>query len=114
LRLPNYLKRLVILLPFSLCRISVERAYASNPLGVKSCFIDLTEEEYTRLKMCGRYYQKSDKQKIAEAFHVGKVVDFPLPPGGCIVDGYSGTSQRVIDAGRVTASAIKNCAPRLP
>ena len=30
--------------------------------------------------MCGRYYRKSDKQKIAEAFHVGKVDDFPLPP----------------------------------
>jgi len=30
--------------------------------------------------MCGRYYRKSDKQKIAEAFHVSKVDDFPLPP----------------------------------
>jgi hypothetical protein len=30
--------------------------------------------------MCGRYYRKSDKQKIAEAFHVTKVDDFPLPP----------------------------------
>ena len=30
--------------------------------------------------MCGRYYRMSDKQKIAEAFHVGKVDDFPLPP----------------------------------
>jgi putative SOS response-associated peptidase YedK len=26
--------------------------------------------------MCGRYYRRSDKQRIAEAFHVGK-----LPPG---------------------------------
>ena len=30
--------------------------------------------------MCGRYYRKSDKQKIAEAFHATKVDDFPLPP----------------------------------
>jgi putative SOS response-associated peptidase YedK len=30
--------------------------------------------------MCGRYYRKSDKQKIAEGFHVSKVDDFPLPP----------------------------------
>nr|AOS95179.1 putative ACR [uncultured bacterium] len=30
--------------------------------------------------MCGRYYRKSDKQKIAEAFHVKQVGDFPLPP----------------------------------
>lgn len=30
--------------------------------------------------MCGRYYRRSDKQKIAEAFHVKKVGDFPLPP----------------------------------
>lgn len=30
--------------------------------------------------MCGRYYRKSDKQKIAEAFHVKHVDDFPLPP----------------------------------
>jgi putative SOS response-associated peptidase YedK len=30
--------------------------------------------------MCGRYYRKSDKQKIAEAFHVTKVDDFVLPP----------------------------------
>ena len=30
--------------------------------------------------MCGRYYRKSDKQKIAEAFYVTKVDDFPLPP----------------------------------
>lgn len=30
--------------------------------------------------MCGRYYRRSDKQKIAEAFHVGQVDDFALPP----------------------------------
>jgi putative SOS response-associated peptidase YedK len=30
--------------------------------------------------MCGRYYRKSDKQKIAEAFHAKKVDDFVLPP----------------------------------
>jgi hypothetical protein len=30
--------------------------------------------------MCGRYYRKSDKQKIAEAFHATKVDEFPLPP----------------------------------
>lgn len=30
--------------------------------------------------MCGRYYRKIDKQKIAEAFHVNKEDDFPLPP----------------------------------
>ena len=30
--------------------------------------------------MCGRYYRRSDKQKIAEAFHVAQVDDFPLPP----------------------------------
>ena len=30
--------------------------------------------------MCGRYCRKSDKQKIAEAFHATKVDDFPLPP----------------------------------
>jgi putative SOS response-associated peptidase YedK len=30
--------------------------------------------------MCGRYYRKGDKQKIAEAFHATKVDDFPLPP----------------------------------
>jgi putative SOS response-associated peptidase YedK len=29
--------------------------------------------------MCGRYYRRSDKQKIAEAFHVAQVEDFPLP-----------------------------------
>jgi putative SOS response-associated peptidase YedK len=30
--------------------------------------------------MCGRYYRKSDKQKIGEAFHAKQVGDFPLPP----------------------------------
>jgi putative SOS response-associated peptidase YedK len=30
--------------------------------------------------MCGRYYRKSDKQKISEAFQATKVDDFPLPP----------------------------------
>lgn len=30
--------------------------------------------------MCGRYYRRSDKQKIAEVFHVSQVEDFPLPP----------------------------------
>jgi putative SOS response-associated peptidase YedK len=30
--------------------------------------------------MCGRYYRRSEKQKIADAFHVSKVDDFPLPP----------------------------------
>ncbi len=28
--------------------------------------------------MCGRYYRKSDKQKIAEAFHLRKHSDLPL------------------------------------
>ena len=30
--------------------------------------------------MCGRYYRRSDKQKVAEAFHVAQVDDFALPP----------------------------------
>ena len=31
--------------------------------------------------MCGRYFRRSDKQRIAEAFHLGKVPDgFVLPP----------------------------------
>ncbi|WP_245632494.1 SOS response-associated peptidase family protein [Edaphobacter aggregans] len=30
--------------------------------------------------LCGRYYRKSDKQKIAEAFHATKVDVFVLPP----------------------------------
>ena len=30
--------------------------------------------------MCGRYYRRSHKQKIAEVFHVSQVDDFPLPP----------------------------------
>lgn len=30
--------------------------------------------------MCGRYYRRSDKQKIAEEFQVKHVGDFPLPP----------------------------------
>ena len=30
--------------------------------------------------MCGRYYRKKDKQKIAEAFHATKVDDFVVPP----------------------------------
>ncbi|RZU40329.1 SOS response-associated peptidase [Edaphobacter modestus] len=50
--------------------------------------------------MCGRYYRKSDKQKIAEAFHVAQVDDFPLPP-----DDYNiapSTMQPVIRANRDT------------
>ena len=31
--------------------------------------------------MCGRYVRRSDKQRIAEAFHLGKLPDgFILPP----------------------------------
>ena len=30
--------------------------------------------------MCGRYYRRSDKQKIAEAFHVAQVDGFALLP----------------------------------
>ena len=31
--------------------------------------------------MCGRYYRRSDKQKIAEAFRVGQLPEgFVLPP----------------------------------
>jgi putative SOS response-associated peptidase YedK len=30
--------------------------------------------------MCGRYYRRSDKQKIAEAFYVSQVDDFALSP----------------------------------
>lgn len=33
-----------------------------------------------RRTMRGRYHRKSDKQKIAESFHVKRVDDFPLPP----------------------------------
>lgn len=50
--------------------------------------------------MCGRYYRRSDKQKIAEAFHATKVDDFPLPP-----DDYNiapSTMQPVIRANRDT------------
>ena len=28
--------------------------------------------------MCGRYYRRSDKQRIAEAFHLGTLDDTPL------------------------------------
>ena len=31
--------------------------------------------------MCGRYYRRADKQKIAEAFHLGQLPEgFVLPP----------------------------------
>jgi putative SOS response-associated peptidase YedK len=31
--------------------------------------------------MCGRYYRRSDKQRIAEAFHLGQLPDnFVMPP----------------------------------
>ena len=31
--------------------------------------------------MCGRYVRRSDKQRIAEAFHLGRLPeDFVLPP----------------------------------
>jgi putative SOS response-associated peptidase YedK len=30
--------------------------------------------------MCGRYYRRSNKQRIAEAFHATRIDDFPLPP----------------------------------
>jgi putative SOS response-associated peptidase YedK len=30
--------------------------------------------------MCGRYYRRSDKQKIAEAFHIAQVDDFLMSP----------------------------------
>ena len=29
-------------------------------------------------RMCGRYYRRSDKQRIAEAFHLGTLDDMPL------------------------------------
>lgn len=33
--------------------------------------------------MCGRYYRRSDKQKIAEAFHLGHLPEgFVMPPLG--------------------------------
>ena len=35
--------------------------------------------------MCGRYYRKSNKQKIAEAFHASRVDDLVLPPWDNIV-----------------------------
>jgi putative SOS response-associated peptidase YedK len=31
--------------------------------------------------MCGRYYRRSDKQRISQAFHLGEIPpDFVLPP----------------------------------
>ena len=51
--------------------------------------------------MCGRYYRKADKQKIAEAFHATKVDDFPLPPWDYNVA--PTTMQPIIRANRDTA-----------
>lgn len=50
--------------------------------------------------MCGRYYRRSDKQKIADAFHVTQVDDFPLPPWDYNVA--PSTMQPVIRANRDT------------
>jgi putative SOS response-associated peptidase YedK len=50
--------------------------------------------------MCGRYYRRSDKQKIAEAFHATQVDDFPLPPWDYNVA--PSTMQPIIRANRDT------------
>jgi putative SOS response-associated peptidase YedK len=50
--------------------------------------------------MCGRYYRKSDKHKIADAFHMKQVGDFPLPPWDYNVA--PSTMQPVIRADRDT------------
>ena len=34
----------------------------------------------SRLGSSGRYYRKTDKQKIAEVFHATKIDESPLPP----------------------------------
>ena len=50
--------------------------------------------------MCGRYYRRSDKQRIAEAFHLGKLPDdFVLPPDYNVAPT---TFQPVIRANRET------------
>jgi putative SOS response-associated peptidase YedK len=50
--------------------------------------------------MCGRYYRKSDKHKIADAFHMKHVGDFPLPSWDYNVA--PSTMQPVIRANRDT------------
>ena len=50
--------------------------------------------------MCGRYYRRSDKQRIVEAFHLGKLPDdFVLPPDYNVAPT---TFQPVIRANRET------------
>ena len=50
--------------------------------------------------MCGRYYRRSDKQRIAEAFHLGELPEgFVLPPDFNVAPT---TSQPVIRASRET------------
>lgn len=50
--------------------------------------------------MCGRYYRRSDKQRIAEAFKLGRLPDgFVLPPDFNVAPS---TSQPVIRANRET------------
>ena len=53
--------------------------------------------------MCGRYYRKSDKQQIAEAFHATKVDDFRFRRGTTNVAPTS--MQPIIRNNRGTASA---------
>jgi putative SOS response-associated peptidase YedK len=50
--------------------------------------------------MCGRYYRRSEKQKIAETFHTQQVDDFPLPPWDYNVA--PSTMQPIIRANRDT------------
>jgi putative SOS response-associated peptidase YedK len=50
--------------------------------------------------MCGRYYRRFDKQKIAEVFHVRQVEDFPLLPWDYNIA--SSTMQPVVRANRDT------------
>src|ERR1700686_3299167 len=54
--------------------------------------------------MCGRYYRRSDKQRIAEAFKVGKLPPgFELPPDYNIVNS---TYQPVIRADVETGERV--------
>jgi hypothetical protein len=53
--------------------------------------------------MCGRYYRRSDKQRIAEAFHLGQIPEgFVLPDWD-----YNVAPKQYANNTRITAAIIR-------
>jgi hypothetical protein len=72
--------------------------------------VTLNRPRITVVDMCGRYYRRSDKQRIAEAFHLGRIGKHVFPDtatqAGSVNGGGSSLTYRDLAAYSVRADFV--------